>query len=262
MGLSKHADGPSGTRIPTANELWKGRWSVWVGRSTVAAIFAHVILFVVWPDLILSVPERDTVMEVIQLDPVLTYGAPTDDGDGTPTPMPNADEILQTLDSGEDGAEIEETISEEEALGAFIAARTSEPIIPLVTERTVEPSSFAPAADLILDRLAAISPRVASTINVDFPRIRNPTRIMRYLAIRYNPHHDTPGMRGSVSVSMTVNTRGSVEWAAVSESSGQPMLDQIALDLFNDVASFSPARSDGARVPMTMVISVPFDTRW
>jgi TonB family protein len=70
------------------------------------------------------------------------------------------------------------------------------------------------------------------------------------------------GAIGSVTVAMWVNERGSVEWAAVQQSSGLTVLDQIALDAFNDIVTFSPARAEGAAVPVSVVISVPFNVPW
>jgi TonB family protein len=61
---------------------------------------------------------------------------------------------------------------------------------------------------------------------------------------------------------MWINERGSVEWAAVQESSGYEPLDDIALDAFNEVVAFAPARSRGAAVPVSVVISVPFTVPW
>jgi TonB family protein len=63
-------------------------------------------------------------------------------------------------------------------------------------------------------------------------------------------------------VAMWINERGAVEWTAIEESSGFPQVDAIALDAFKDVVSFTPARSEGARIPVSVVISVPFSALW
>jgi TonB family protein len=65
-----------------------------------------------------------------------------------------------------------------------------------------------------------------------------------------------------VSVALWINERGSVEQARVSESSGSVALDEIALALFQDVATFAPARSGRSPVPVQVTISVPFVVPW
>ena len=63
---------------------------------------------------------------------------------------------------------------------------------------------------------------------------------------------------GLVDVAVWIDEYGSVEWAEISRSSGHQEMDEIALALFNEVASFRPARDQGVRVSMSVIFSVPF----
>jgi hypothetical protein len=40
------------------------------------------------------------------------------------------------------------------------------------------------------------------------------------------------------------------------------MLDQLALQVFSDVVVFAPARSMGSASPVSVVISIPFNSDW
>jgi len=55
-----------------------------------------------------------------------------------------------------------------------------------------------------------------------------------------------------------IDDRGSVEWSEVSKSSGRVDMDEAALALFSDIASFRPARDQGVRVSMSVIFSVEF----
>ena len=69
---------------------------------------------------------------------------------------------------------------------------------------------------------------------------------------------EDPEASGLVDVAVWIDEWGSVEWAEISRSSGLQELDEIALALFNEVASFRPARDQGVRVSMSVIFSVPF----
>ena len=51
---------------------------------------------------------------------------------------------------------------------------------------------------------------------------------------------------------------GTVEWSEVTRSSGDAEMDEVALALFNQVASFRPGRNQGVRVSMSVIFSVAF----
>ncbi len=251
-----------------AGRRLRERWSEYVMVSTFAGAIIHAVIFVVWPDwhpMALSII-RPTV-ELVQIAPVLARGTPTDQPSGEITARPTEEEIELVLDEagrGDDrdrGDILEELLNQllnQEVLG--FRPRLVYPSMPEADQQTQQRP--IDTAALILERLDAISPELAAApITVSWPLIRNPTVLKRFLRNRYNPWYDT-GATGSVAVAMWINEKGSVEWAAVQESSGLQVLDEIALDAFTDVVAFAPARNRGAPVPVSVVISVPFNVPW
>jgi TonB family protein len=61
-----------------------------------------------------------------------------------------------------------------------------------------------------------------------------------------------------VSVAIWVNAAGNVEWAEIVSSSGRPEWDALALELFDDVVTFRPARLEGIPMPMSAIFTVDF----
>jgi TonB family protein len=59
-------------------------------------------------------------------------------------------------------------------------------------------------------------------------------------------------------VTLWIDERGSVEWAEVSQSSGDRELDEFALSVFNEVAVFRPAREEGVRVSRSVSFALNF----
>lgn len=226
--------------------------------STLAATVIHAGIFIVVPnwDLVPLSFHRPTV-ELVQIDPIISYGSPSEPGEGEVAAMPTQEEIDLVLEEAGEGID-QERGDLMEVLGTMRPAIVY-PVLPEARPRDRAPDGTS----LILEELQAISPRLAAApVTVDWPLIRNPTVLQRFLRRRYNPWYGTPGASGSVSVAMWINERGSVEWAAVQESSGSDVLDEIALAAFNDVVAFAPARNRGAPVPVSVVISVPFNIPW
>lgn len=245
-----------------SNRHWKERWSVWVTRSTVAAAIAHAVLFVLWPVWDISRrTSQESPMEVVQIQPILSSSFVGEEFDSPTTALPSPEELEMDRASG-GGSEVEE-----EEMGGDLLAGLNEPdpslAFPVLRGTAYErPAPPLPSDDLNLDEVM-VHPRVANLPpTIAWPLIRNPAAVVRYLRTRYNPVHSAPDLTGTVSVAMWVNERGSVEWSEVRESSGNPLLDQIALVMFNEVVLFRPARSRGAPVPVTVVIRVPFDAPW
>lgn len=254
---------PAGSAVParrtSANEQWKSRWSAWLLRSTIFAALFHGVVFIIWPMWEIARPAQpDRPVELVQINPVAAYGGITDPGEGTVAALPTEEEILlmqEEAGQGEDAEEIDETSGVTLPADAYA-------LIPEVI-----PTNGAPASDrstpLILDVLSTITPDIAPLApDVGWPHIRNPTVITRFLGGHFNDLHRAGGPSGYVSVAMWINERGNVEWARVSESSGDRRLDDIALALFEDVVAFSPARSKGRGVPVQVTISVPFTLPW
>jgi TonB family protein len=227
--------------------------------STVVGAVAHFIVFVVWPAWEITDRRILSRQEFIQLEPIMAgAGADVgDDGEATPATIDLENVEIDVVEGGEGGIEMD--------LGAMLemfgstAATITQPVMP----RSAYGEAPPPLPPLSLDEVVTLSPRLASpTLSVSLPVIRNPVSFQRFLRSRYNPLHEQPNGRGSVSVAMWINERGAVEWTAIEESSGFPQVDAIALDAFKDIVMFTPARSEGVRVPVSVIISVPFTALW
>jgi len=112
--------------------------------------------------------------------------------------------------------------------------------------------------ELDLDRLTEIRPELAVLIPSMWILLRNPTAVENFLRRSYGRwtlDRDTPG---SVTVTVWIDTRGSVEWAEVSRSSGRQNLDEAALALFNEVVAFRPARHEGVSISGSATFALLF----
>jgi len=252
MRDSMRAGGYRG-RMPSAAERLDEYWSRYMGWSLVAAIAVHAMLLVFWPRWTVT-PEGTAGSEMVQMEAVALVDA--DEGMNLeaitvaaqeevreePEPQPATETVTSR---GPDLADLER----------LLEARTDEVLVPVMARAAVDDR-----AELVLKTMAALSPDVALAQDVILPVIRNPTGLTRFFRSRYNPIRSA--MEGFVSIAMWIDERGSVGWAQVQESSGSAELDEIALQAFNEIVSFTPARSEGAPVSMTLIISVPFNTAW
>jgi TonB family protein len=117
------------------------------------------------------------------------------------------------------------------------------------------------ALDLALERLAGFSPEVALESTSSWVLIRNPRDVERFMgqhSMNRIEATDVTGDEGAVAVALWIDARGSVEWAEIIQSSGRDDLDQLALQLFNDVVRFRPARLAGVLSPISAIFSVNF----
>ena len=110
--------------------------------------------------------------------------------------------------------------------------------------------------DLGLSRLVGLRPRIVLPGTSAWILIRNPAEVERFM--RRMTYGEDSGVEGLVDVALWIDEWGSVEWAEISRSSGDQGIDEIALALFNEVASFRPARDRGVRVSLSVIFSVPF----
>jgi TonB family protein len=135
---------------------------------------------------------------------------------------------------------------------------------PGIPERDLSTAEFPDFADLPganpmdLDRLAALRPELSLSMPSFWVLIRNPLDVEAYIQRSYRSGELARGADGSVSVALWIDENGSVEWAEVSQSSGRPELDRVALALFSEVALFRPARDEGVAVPRSVIFSVRF----
>jgi TonB family protein len=111
---------------------------------------------------------------------------------------------------------------------------------------------------LDLDRLTELRPELAVMIPSMWILLRNPTAVETFLRRSSGRWTLDPNEPGSVTVTVWIDTKGSVEWAEVSRSSGRGDLDEAALALFNEVVTFRPARHEGVSVSGSATFALLF----
>jgi TonB family protein len=260
MGMKKRG---SPDRLRSANERWKERWGSWLLRSTIVAAVAHAVIFAVWPLWNVSYTPLDPLIEMMQIQPIVSTGSLSDPSEMALAALPESDEVEIGLDEGGAGNEEDEELAELSEIFGDDAPEPSLAASPTASAGVYGRPAPPLEGTLILEPVTPVSPQVVSLAPaVVWPRIRNPTMIIRFLRTRYNQLLRDPTANGTVAITMWINERGLVEWAEVRDSSGHPGLDEIALDVFNDVVIFAPARSQGTAVPLGVTISVPFTMPW
>lgn len=106
---------------------------------------------------------------------------------------------------------------------------------------------------LSLERLSALRPELVLSSPSNWLVLRNPDQVASFLRSRLQRQVGEIGANGSLSVSLWVDERGSVEWAEINRSSGRGVVDETALELFREVVAFRPARENGVRVPVAAI---------
>ena len=253
-------------RVHRSNQAWKKRWNTWLARSLVAAAVAHVILFLAWPvwSVTYNARREDPELEMVQLRPIASFGVVDGSIDSPTTALRTAEEI--EFDAARSGAGEEEADpSEAEMLDEMIQG--FRPAVVYSSAASVEgggeEGTRTPIADRLDLELADVTTRMATLPpTAAYPLIRNPVAITRFLRSEYNPIYSADGTTGTATVMMWVNESGDVAWSEISQSSGDPALDDIALELFNEVAVFRAARSEGSRIAVALIISVPLTAPW
>ena len=134
-------------------------------------------------------------------------------------------------------------------------SRTPQTGDPSATDSDLEGLS---ALDLALERLAGFTPEVALEATSSWVLLRNPRDVERFMGQHSIRQEADAGAEGAVAVALWIDTRGSVEWAEIIQSSGREDMDRLALQLFNDVTRFRPARLAGVLMPMSAIFSVSF----
>lgn len=249
----------------SANDRWKRGWGNGLFLSTLIGAAAHLTIFILIPAWeVRATPREDEPMQFVQFDPMMTSDGTGADGEAPVAASLAIDEpIFEPAGSGdEEGGrvvDIDEVIASYIEVFGLPGPSVNQPSYGTVGGRPID----RPAPPLEMEEVVPYSPRLAlSGPIIQLPVIRNPTVLQRYLRQQYNPHFTEPDGNGHVSVAMWINERGAVEWTAIRESSGFEFVDEIARQAFADVALFTPARSDGIRVAVSVVISVPFTDRW
>ena len=122
-----------------------------------------------------------------------------------------------------------------------------------------DPAFRLETSTLNLSRMAGITPELFMPGTSAWLLIRNPADVEEYMKIvGYEQYMQGTAAQGLVNVAVWIDDRGSVEWSEVSKSSGRVDMDEAALALFSDIASFRPARDQGVRVSMSVIFSVEF----
>ena len=138
--------------------------------------------------------------------------------------------------------------------------RQGEGIRVIVESPTLaDPAFRLETSTLNLSRMAGITPELFMPGTSAWLLIRNPADVEEYMKIvGYEQYMQGTAAQGLVNVAVWIDDRGSVEWSEVTKSSGRVDMDEAALALFSDIASFRPARDQGVRVSMSVIFSVEF----
>lgn len=289
MKHPESAPSPSSRRALSANDRLKASWTPWVLRSTAFAALLHATLVVSWPTWEGTHAESDPLQEFLQLEwvsilearsapspeplPAISVGTIPDSiprsgdiisvasgtgstiatlseafrerllGRGAVTPTISDTEELGTEDLIEEGEEGNGGNGTIEARGSLVGAEFSE----LMATEPVD-----------LGRLSAVRPELVLAAASAWVLLRNPREVEQFLIGSYRRGRLDRSDSGFVSVALWIDDRGVVEWAEISESSGRAAIDQVALELFTDVAAFRPAREQGTTVPRSVIFSLRF----
>jgi TonB family protein len=276
----------------SANEAWKATWDNVVAWSTIFAVVAHALVFAFWPSWDASDQWLDPDEEALGTAWIALYALPSSGNDGgmavpSLAIVADADSLpAETVDEpGIVGGSQLGLASLPERLRERLAGRNGPvPTIVQFSPATGPPGISDDATDsraadeedtpifedptpedvallletrpMDLSRLSAVRPQIVLPGTSAWILIRNPAEVDRFM--NRTPTGSDSEAIALVDVTVWIDEYGSVEWAEISKSSGRQEMDEIALALFNEVASFRPARDQGVRVSMSAIFSVPF----
>lgn len=103
-----------------------------------------------------------------------------------------------------------------------------------------------------LERLSSLRPGLSLGSMSKWLVVKNPRAVRDFMRRRF-PASSEDRTRGALSVSLWVDERGSVEWVEINRSSGRPELDETALELFEQVIAFAPARQQRRTTPTAAI---------
>lgn len=286
---------PTGARLPyaspheTANAVFRAQWGNTMAWSTMLAVAVHAVVFVFWPSWDVSNSLLDPDLELQGTAWMVLYAPPLSGGGGggvavaslallaesDSLPIEEADsraivggsELAQARGSAGLRERLAGRDSPAPTLVQFSPA-TGPPGVsddpgdtreemPTVEEASAEDLALMiEASPMDLSRLSGVRPQIVLPGTSAWILIRNPSEVDRFMnGVAYSADSEAEGL---VDVAVWIDEWGSVEWAEISRSSGHQEMDEIALALFNEVASFRPARDQGVRVSMSVIFSVPF----
>lgn len=271
----------------SANDRFKARSQERLYWATIVAVAVHAVLFL-WfphwgqPEPLFQSSTRPAQMELVAIagSPALSSAMPvvtvseTEDASTAPD-EPGSEDGADGSEEGTDGpsdgvraellrraspaptivepeperefeersAEREVASAEEEGEGTRIDAHSS----------LHDHERLSRDEALYLERLSALRPELAFMSPSSWILLRNPSEVGEFMERRFRPPQVEPGASGAVSVALWIDEEGSVEWAEINRSSGRRHIDETALELFQDVVSFRPAREGGVRVPTAVI---------
>ena len=280
-------------RVGTANDRLKAGRQVLLHRSVLASVLLHVAVIVGWPELTLPTLAAGDVAGSghLQLVNLGSTVAPGPARPAAPTWIDAADEPDDESESGnaaDDGEragggdtapEGWEGVNADLWRLAAIAPRFVDSVTPAEDDgaddlTTAEASSDGEAAEglvirrgsaeleyqrlsdeemLSLERLSSLRPELVLVSPASWLVLRNPREVGAFMRERFEEVGTDGYMSGSLSVSLWVDERGSVEWAEINRSSGHDPIDASAIELFRNVVAFRPAREEGMRVPVAAI---------
>lgn len=280
---------PRDRQFYSANQRWKSEWNARLALSTMVAVAVHVVIFAAGPSWRASLTTSDSEqLELVRLVWTPADGALSGRGTEPPLATPVSDEQGPTsvqpglvegtaLEEGDlaDGFESfrarmlsrslpaptiaePEPESEPESLNDDASAADEESLVIGGRASIAELPTSVDLSSLDLDRLSALRPELALSLLSAWVMLRNPTEVEAFMARSYRLGWLDPEATGRVSVTLWIDRRGSVEWAEISQSSGRPDLDELALALFNEVVAFRPARDNGVSVSRSVTFAVSF----
>lgn len=196
-------------------------------------------------------------------DPSPSVAEPDPEPDVQAEPQPEAEpkpEVEEEIDPEAEPDPEPEAEAEADREATNPGAVASDGRLPAISVEvsTPDPPSSPELSSLDLDRLAALRPRLALLTPEVWVLVRNPTEVEAFLKRSYRRGTLDPAATGSVSVTLWIDERGSVEFAEISKSSGRLDLDEFALALFNEVVVFRAAREQGISVSRSVTFSVAF----
>lgn len=276
----------------SANKAWKAQNGNRLAWSTMFAVAAHAAVFAFWPGWDAPDLPLDSDLELLGTAWIALYAVPSSGGGGgmavpslavlaDPDSLP-AEEVgagaivggselglsslperLRERLAGRNGP-VPTIVEFGPATGppgiADDPADTREPEeedAPIFADPTPEDVAILlETSPMDLSRLSSVRPQIVLPGTSAWILIRNPAEVDRFMdGAPTGLNSETEGL---VNVAVWIDEWGSVEWAEISRSSGRQEMDEIALALFNEIASFRPARDQGVRVSMSAIFSVPF----
>jgi len=264
-------------RPRTANDVFKSRWNDRVSWGTTVAVLLHAALFLWSPSWERLRPSLDRADRGAYMEAITLHEASAAPGGIPLSPLSGMEEpepIVEATDpdEGSEGRSREDLTGRAVDLLEDLRRRTSpaptlvvaDPIAESEAERlriearaaALDRTNLLDGGSLELDRLSALRPELAFLSPSSWVLVQNPTEVVDFMIRNFGGTDPASEDRGTVSVSLWIDERGSVEWAEVNRSSGRREVDELALEFFNEVVSFRPAREQGVRVPVAVVFSL------